>query len=182
MPRRETRGSQLNSLRWPMSFVSRISLLYRGAGAASLGCKDVTSARRDLTAGTTADRPASTLSCLPPAPVGATCSRPRASSPHRARGRQRRHRVQTDPRHHVARLAVRACAERPVCPTFHERNVHVWLRPTPHRRHARGVGRPYLAARETPPGGAQPFAPKRLAQNIKLSRRYPLLPPSRWSG
>lgn len=158
-----------------MSFVSRISLLYHGAGAPSLGCKDVTSARRDLTAGTAVDGLASALSCLPPESVGATCSRPRASSPHDGRQEQRALQRSAGRRHPVASSMFGACAQRPAYPIFHGRDVHERLRKDPHRGQARGVESPYLAARKTPPDGKQRIACKRLAQKTKLSLRFQLL-------
>lgn len=159
-----------------MSFVSRISLLYHGAGAPSLGCKDVTSARRDLTAGTAVDGLASALSCLPPESVGATCSRPRASSPHDGRQEQRALQRSAGRRHPVASSMFGACAQRPAYPIFHGRDVHGRLRKDPHRGQVRGVGSLYLAARKTPPDGARRIASKYLAQNHKRSLHYLLLP------
>lgn len=175
MPRRETRGSQLNSLRWPMSFVSRTFHCYRNACVPRPGRTGITSPRRDLTAGTATNGPACALPCLTPEPVAATCSRPRGSSPHYARGRQQEHEGRTDLWHRVARSRVKARAEPRWCSNSHRCGARERLRREPQREQPRGFGGPYLAARKSPAGDGRPIAPKRLAQNRKLSLRYPLL-------
>ncbi len=176
MPRRETRGSQLNSLRWLMSFVSRTSLCFGGTSAPSLGRAGLTSAPRDLTAGAAADGPASALPCLLPEPVVGTCTRPRGRFPDHVRRRQRERQGRIDSRHRVAPSRVRAHAQRRWCPNSHGGDARGRLRRAPHREQTRGVGSPYLAARKSPPDDARPIASKRLAQNANLSLHYPLLP------
>ncbi len=155
-----------------MSFVSHTAFCCCGTCAPDPGRSCITPTRRDLTDGTAASGLARAR--LPPERVDTTCSRQRAGSPRPVRGRHRGHQGRTDPRHHVALSTVRGCAEWPLCPIFHGRDVHGPLRKDTHRGQARGVGSLYLAVRKTPPEAARPIVFKYLKSNARLPFRYPL--------
>lgn len=172
MPRRETRGSQLNSRPF-VSPVSRTYISFHCERSPSPGRTDIPSVRRDFTAGTAANGPACAPPCLAREPVAATRSRPRARLANHVRGRRRGHRCPADLRHSRTRSRSTSRA-----PRLHRSNSSAckaggW---GPHRDHTGGLGSPYLAARKTPPGNGRRIASNRLAQRAKLSLRYALLP------
>jgi len=177
MPRRENRGSQLNSLEASMSFVSRTYLCYCGAYAPSLGRVRVTFALRSLTAGTEANSPADALPRVTPGPVAPIGSRPRGYS---LRG-QRRHQGRTDPRHHVARSRVRAGAKRRWCRNSHGFDARGRLPRDVQRERTRDAGSPYLAARKTPPDDGRRFCAQTFGAEHKTLASLPT-PPRRGRG